>query len=224
MPPELITSASGALDCTVTRAYGSTEYPSATGCNQDDPPDKRACTDGRAMGAVQVRVVDDSGSDAPAGAVGEVLVRGPELFVGYFDANLNDDAFTSNGWFRTGDLGRLDADGYLEITGRRKDIIIRGGENISVKEIEDHLFGHPKIGDVAIVAAPDPVLGERVCAVIVPASGDSITLDEITQWLRAARFAKQKLPERLIVLDELPRTASGKVQKFKLRELARGTR
>jgi cyclohexanecarboxylate-CoA ligase len=221
IPPELIASSSAALDCMVVRAYGSTEYPSATASNQDDPPDKRASTDGRAMGAAQVRVVDESGSDAPAGVVGEVLVRGPELFVGYLDTNLNDDAFTSSGWFRTGDLGRLDADGYLEVTGRRKDIIIRGGENISVKEIEDHLFGHPKIGDVAVVATPDPVLGERVCAVIVPALGQTITLDEVTEWLRAARFAKQKLPERLIVLDELPRTASGKVQKFKLRELAR---
>jgi cyclohexanecarboxylate-CoA ligase len=221
MPPELITSASAALDCIVARAYGSTEHPSATGSNQDDPPNKRACTDGRAMGAAQVRVVDESGSDTPEGVVGEVLVRGPELFVGYLDTNLNDDAFTSGGWFRTGDLGRLDADGYLEVTGRRKDIIIRGGENISVKEIEDHLFAHPKICDVAVVATPDPVLGERVCAIIVPEPGQTITLAEITEWLCAARFAKQKLPERLIVLDELPRTASGKVQKFKLRELAR---
>jgi cyclohexanecarboxylate-CoA ligase len=221
MAPELITSSSAALDCMVTRAYGSTEYPSATGCNQEDPPDKRARTDGRAMGAVQVRVVDESGSDAPVGVVGEVLVRGPELFVGYLDTNLNDDAFTSTGWFRTGDLGRLDADGYLEITGRRKDIIIRGGENISVKEIEDHLFGHPKIVDAAVVATPDPVLGERVCAVIVPAPGQTMTLAEIAEWMSAARFAKQKIPERLIVLDELPRTASGKVQKFKLRERAR---
>jgi cyclohexanecarboxylate-CoA ligase len=221
MPPELITAASAALDCMVTRAYGSTECPSATGCNQDDPASKRARTDGRAMGAVQVRVLDESGSDAPSGAVGEVLVRGPELFVGYLDTSLNHDAFTADGWFRTGDIGRLDVDGYLEITGRRKDIIIRGGENISVKEIEDHLFGHPKIGEVAVVATPDSVLGERVCAVVVPAPGQTVTLAEVTEWLRAARVATQKLPERLIVLDELPRTASGKVQKFKLRELAR---
>lgn len=222
MPPELIASASAALDCMVTRAYGSTECPSATGCNQDDPLSKRAHTDGRAMGAVQVRIVDESGSDAPTGAVGEVIVRGPELFVGYLDASLNDDAFTSDGWFRTGDIGRVDVDGYLEITGRRKDIIIRGGENISAKEIEDHLFGHPKIVDVAVVAAPDPVLGERICAVVVPAPGQTVTLAEVTEWLHAAKVAKQKLPERLIVLDELPRTPSGKVQKFKLRELVRG--
>jgi cyclohexanecarboxylate-CoA ligase len=221
VPPELIRSASAALDCTVVRAYGSTEYPTATGSNEHDPLDKRASTDGRAMGAAQVRVVDAIGSDAPTGTVGEVLVRGPELFVGYLDSRLNNEAFSSDGWFRTGDLGRLDADGYLEITGRHKDIVIRGGENISVKEIEDELFGHPKVADIAVVATPDPVLGERVCAVVVPEAGQTVALADLGEWLSAARFAKQKLPERLIVLDELPRTASGKVQKFKLRELAK---
>jgi cyclohexanecarboxylate-CoA ligase len=224
VPPELIRSASTALDCTVVRAYGSTEYPTATGSNDHDSLDKRARTDGRAMGVAQVRVVDESGSDALAGSVGEVLVSGPELFVGYLDATLDEDVFSSGRWFRTGDLGRLDADGYLEITGRYKDIIIRGGENISAKEIEDHLFGHPKIADVAVVATPDPVLGERVCAVVVPEADETITLADLTEWLSAARFAKQKLPERLIVLDELPRTPAGKVQKFKLRELAKASR
>jgi cyclohexanecarboxylate-CoA ligase len=112
-------------------------------------------------------------------------------------------------------------DGRFEITGRYKDIIIRGGENISVKEIEDHLFEHPKIAEIAVVATPDSVLGERVCAVVVPKAGQTIELADIVEWLSAARFAKQKLPERLIVLDELPRTAAGKVQKFKLRELAK---
>lgn len=221
VPPELISSASSALDCTVVRAYGSTEYPTATGSNQHDPLDKRANTDGRAMGAARVRVVDAHDADVSVGVDGDVLVSGPEMFVGYLDTSLDDDAFTPDGWFRTGDLGRIDADGYLEITGRRKDIIIRGGENLSVKEIEDDLFGHPKIADIAVVATPDPVLGERVCAVVVPEADEIITLAEIAEWLAGARFAKQKLPERLIVLDELPRTASGKVQKFKLRELAR---
>jgi cyclohexanecarboxylate-CoA ligase len=223
MPQELIRSATAALGCTVVRAYGSTEFPTATGSNERDPLEKRACTDGRAMGAAQVRVVDASGSDVHAGAVGEVLVSGPELFVGYLDEQLNEDVLSPDGWFRTGDLGRLDADGYLEITGRHKDIVIRGGENISVKEIEDHLFGHPKIAEAAVVGTPDSVLGERVCAVVIPEAGQTITLAEITEWLSAARFARQKLPERLIVLDELPRTASGKVQKFKLRELAKGS-
>jgi cyclohexanecarboxylate-CoA ligase len=200
VPPELIRSASSALGCTVVRAYGSTEYPTATGSNEQDPLDRRAGTDGRPMGAAEVRVVDASGSDVAIDTDGEVLVRGPELFVGYLDAALNDDAFTADGWFRTGDLGRLDADGFLEITGRGKDIVIRGGENISVKEVED-----------------------RVCAVVVLKPDQTITLAEITEWLSSARCAKQKLPERLMVLDELPRTVSGKVQKFKLRELAKKT-
>jgi cyclohexanecarboxylate-CoA ligase len=221
MSADLIRSASAALECTVTRAYGSSEYPTATGSNEQDSLDERACTDGRPMGEARVRVVDQRGADVPPGAVGEVLLRGPELFVGYLDSTLDDAAFDSEQWFRTGDLGRLDADGYLEITGRHKDIIIRGGENISVKEIEDHLLGHPKIADIAVVATPDPVLGERVCAVVVPAADSAVSLQDLAEWLSRAQFAKQKLPERLIVLDELPRTASGKVQKFKLRALAR---
>lgn len=221
MPQELIRSATAALDCTVVRAYGSTEFPTATGSNERDPLEKRACTDGRVMGSAQVRVVDATGSEVYAGAVGEVQVRGPELFVGYLDEKLNADVLSPDGWFRTGDLGRLDADGYLEITGRHKDIVIRGGENISVKEIEDYLFEHPEIAEAAVVGTPDSVLGERVCAVVVPEAGQTITLADITEWLSAARFARQKLPERLIVLNELPRTASGKVQKFRLRELAK---
>jgi len=142
------------------------------------------------------------------------------MFIGYLDPELNAEAFTEDGWFRTGDLGRRDADGFLEITSRKKDIIIRGGENISAKEIEDALFGHPKIADVAVVASPDPVLAERVCAVIVPQAGQSVGLDEITAWLTHRKLAKQKFPEEVILLGELPRTASGKVQKFQLRELA----
>jgi cyclohexanecarboxylate-CoA ligase len=219
MPPDLIRSAESALQCTVTRAYGSTEHPMATSGNQLDTLDARSDTDGRAILAARVRIVDDCGSAVPAAVTGEVLVRGPALFVGYLDPKLNDDSFTPDGWFHTGDLGRLDADGYLEITGRHKDIIIRGGENISAKEIEDHLFGHPKIAEIAVIASPDPVLVERVCAVVVAEAGQTITLAEIIDWLAARQFAKQKLPERLIVLDELPRTASGKVQKFKLRDL-----
>lgn len=149
------------------------------------------------------------------------MVRGPEMFLGYLDHSLNIDAFTADGWFRTGDLARIDAHGYVEITGRRKDIIIRGGENISAKEIEDHLFEHPKIAEIAVVASPDPVLVERICAVVVPEPGEDVALPEIVDWLMARKIARQKLPERLILLDDLPRNASGKVQKFQLRELAR---
>ena len=211
VPPELIRAATTALGCTVSRGYGSTEYPTATACTTSDPVDKRATTDGRPIGAAEVRVSAD----------GELQVRGPEMFLGYLDESLNADAFTDDGWLRTGDLARIDADGYVEIVGRQKDIIIRGGENISAKEIEDQLFEHPAIADVAVVSAPDPVLGERVCAVVVPQAGTTVTLPEIVEWLTARRMARQKLPESLILLDDLPRNPSGKIQKFRLRDLAR---
>lgn len=211
VPPELIRVATTALNCVVSRGYGSTECPTVTASNASDAPSKWATTDGRPVGAAAVRLSD----------TGELLVRGPEMFVGYLDPALDADAFTDDGWFHTGDLARLDSDGYVEITGREKDIIIRGGENISAKEVEDLLFEHPKIDDIAIVAFPDPVLGERVCAVAVLVRGEAISLAEITDWLTARRVARQKLPERLLLIDGLPRTASGKVQKFKLRDLAR---
>lgn len=211
VPPDLIKQATSTLQCMVSRGYGSTEHPTATAGNHLDPVEKRAHTDGRAIGDVRVRVAAD----------GELQVLGPELFLGYLDSTLNADAFTADGWFRTGDLACIDGDGFVEIVGRKKDIIIRGGENISAKEIEDHLFEHPKIEDVAIVASPDPVLAERVCAVVVPVAGESVALSDVVEWLTARQMARQKLPEHLILLDELPRNPSGKVQKFKLRDLAR---
>lgn len=211
VPPELIKAATATLDCMVSRGYGSTEFPTAIGSNDEDPLGKRAHTDGRPYGETEARVGPD----------GELLLRGPEMFLGYLDHSLNADAFTADGWFHTGDLARIDQDGYVEIIGRKKDIILRGGENISAREIEDHLFEHPKIAEIAVVASPDPVLVERICAVVVPEPGEQVTLPEIVDWLSARQIARQKLPERLIVLDDLPRNASGKVQKFKLRELAR---
>jgi cyclohexanecarboxylate-CoA ligase len=223
VPPDLIVNATTALDCCmVARVYGSTEYPTATSGSTADPLQKRANTDGRAIGQARIRIVDDHENDLDSGEDGELLARGPEMFVGYLDAELNKSAFTDDGWFRTGDLGRIDADGHLEITGRKKDIIIRGGENLSAKEVEDHLFAHPKVAEVAIVGSPDPVLGERVCAVVVPEPDVAVELAELIEWLLERKIAKQKLPESLIVLDQMPRTASGKIQKFKLRDLANG--
>jgi cyclohexanecarboxylate-CoA ligase len=153
----------------------------------------------------------------PPGEAGELLVRGPEMFVGYLDPKLNDDS-SSNGWFRTGDLASIDTDGYVQITGRAKDIIVRGGENISAREVEDLLFTHPHVADVAVVSMPDPVMVERICAYVVPVQGATPTLRELVDFLRGHRLANQKLPEHLELVNELPRTASGKVQKFQLRE------
>lgn len=221
VPPELMRETARRFDCCATRVYGSTECPTVTAGSYDDPPEKRACTDGRPIGAARARVVDEDGGDLRPGQVGELIVQGPEMFIGYLDEALNRDAFTADGWFRTGDLAMLDADGYVEIKGRKKDIILRGGENISVKEVEDLLFEHPKVQEVAIVAMPDPVMVERACAFVVPRPGESLNLQDVVAYLKQRQLAMQKLPERLELVPELPKTASGKVQKFKLREIAR---
>ncbi|MHC1563620.1 AMP-binding protein [Actinomycetospora sp. C-140] len=219
VPPELIRQGERLLGATCTRVYGSTEFPTLSASNDGDPLERRATTDGRIIGLARARVVDEDDRDLPPGTAGSLLVRGPELFVGYLDAKLNDEAFTTEGWFRTGDLATVDTDGFVTITGRQKDIIIRGGENISAKEIEDLLFEHPGVADVAIVGAPDPVLVERVCAFVVAQDGRStLSLGDLTSFLTSRHIARQKLPERLELVPSLPRTASGKVQKFRLRD------
>ena len=215
VPPDLIREASKTLGCLATRAYGSTEFPTVTGGNGDDEEDRRAETDGRVMEHCEVRVVDESGAEVAPGTPGELLARGPELFPGYL-AGVGTDAFDAEGWFATGDLVSIE-DGYLTVVGRIKDIIIRGGENISVKEVEDLLFTHPEVEEVAIVAMPDSALSERACAWVVPAEGTRPTLDSLVAFLRGHRLANQKLPERLELVRELPKTASGKIQKHKLR-------
>ena len=215
VPPELIRDATRVLGCMATRAYGSTEFPTVTGGNATDSADGRADTDGRVMAHCEVRVVDDDGSEVSPGVPGELEVRGPELFAGYLGRSRND-VFDAEGWFATGDLVSI-RDGYLTVAGRIKDIIIRGGENISVKEVEDLLFTHPDVAEVAVVAMPDPVLVERACAFVVPAGEAAPRLESLCEFLSTYRLAKQKLPERLELVAELPKTASGKVQKHKLR-------
>jgi cyclohexanecarboxylate-CoA ligase len=221
VPPALIRQAGERLGATATRVYGSTEFPTLSTSPPGAPEDKRAGTDGRAIGAAEYRVVGDSGADLPAGQAGELLVRGPELFPGYLAATDNEGAFTAGGWFCTGDLAVADADGYVSIQGRKKDIILRGGENISATEVENLLFEHPAVREVAIVAMPDPVLTERACAFIVPEPGARPTLADLAEYLTAKQLARQKLPERVEIVAELPKTQSGKVQKFRLRELIR---
>ena len=212
VPPALVRRATEALGCHVTRTYGSSEFPTFCSGRPGDGPDITADTDGVPIGPADGRI------DGPPGGPGQLVVRGPELFLGYLDPALNADAFTEDGYFRTGDLATMDGRGAVTIRGRQKDIIIRGGENVSAKEVEDLLFAHPEVAEVAVVAMPDPVLGERGCAFVVPAPGGAPTLAGLTAYLGAQGLARQKFPERLELVDELPVTASGKVQKYLLRE------
>jgi acyl-CoA synthetase (AMP-forming)/AMP-acid ligase II len=199
------------------RSYGATEHPTVSGVHTDEPRWARLRTDGRPMPGSVVRIVAADGSEAPMDTDGEVVVRGPEQFVGYRDAQLDDEAFTDDGWFRTGDLGRLDADGRLIITDRIKDVIIRGGETISSAQVEDVLSAHPAVSECAVVAAPDPRFGEIVAAVVVLKPGERLDVDALRGHFAAAGLAKQKVPERLVVVDALPRTSLGKVRKAELR-------
>jgi cyclohexanecarboxylate-CoA ligase len=221
VPPALIRQAGERLGISATRVYGSTEFPTLSTSPPDAALDKRAGTDGRAIGAAEYRIVDDADTELRVGQTGDLLVRGPELFPGYLAAADNVGAFTPDGWFRTGDLAVADRDGYVSICGRKKDIILRGGENISATEVESLLFEHPAVREAAVVAMPDPVLTERACAFVVPEAGEAPSLPELTAFLLSKQLAKQKLPERLELVAELPKTQSGKVQKFRLRELIR---
>jgi acyl-CoA synthetase (AMP-forming)/AMP-acid ligase II len=216
VPPALIRRADRA-GITAYRCYGSSEHPTVSTGTIEDPLDKRATTDGRIIAGSEVRIVDDEGDDLPPGVDGEIASRGGELFLGYTDAALDAEAFLPGGWFRTGDVGRLDDDGYLTITDRKKDVIIRGGENISSKQVEDVLAEHPAVADVAAVGVPDPVMGERVCAVVVLRPGHRLDLDAVRAHFAGSGLARQKTPEFLELVDEFPRTPSGKIQKFDLR-------
>jgi acyl-CoA synthetase (AMP-forming)/AMP-acid ligase II len=213
VPPALIERAQQA-GITAYRTYGSSEHPTITTGTTADPLAKRATTDGRVIEGCEIRIVDDEGRDV---AEGEIVSRGPDLFLGYTDPKLTRTAFYPGGWYRTGDVGRVDSDGYLTITDRKKDIIIRGGENISPKEVEDILAEHPAITEVAVVGMRDERLGERVCAFAVLRPGTRLTLDDVRAHFATAGVARQKTPERVVIADELPRTPSGKVQKFALR-------
>ncbi len=216
IPPSLIYRAES-LGITAFRCYGSSEHPTVTTGYPGDSLLERATTDGRVIAGNEIRVVDAEGRDVPAGTDGELVTRGAELFMGYTDPALNETAYWPGGWFRTGDVARIDADGFMTITDRLKDIVIRGGENISSKEVEDILSTHPAVAEVAVIGTPDDVMGERVCAVIVLREGHTVELEEVREHFDRAGAARPKTPESLVFVPELPRTPAGKVQKHLLR-------
>ena len=220
--PAMVREGAQAFGCWCKRTYGSTEYPTLTTGLLGDEPERDATTDGRLIAGGQMRIVDpDTLADVAPGEPGELLARGPEMFVGYLDAALDTDAFTAGGWFRTGDLARAEGDS-LTIVDRLKDVIIRGGENISAQEVEALLVTHAGVAEAACVASPDPVMGELVCAFVIAAPGCEPKLEELREHLVAQGLARFKLPSRLELRTELPRTASGKVQKAPLRAELQG--
>lgn len=200
--------------------YGSTESSPHAVVNLDDPLSRFMHTDGYAAAGVEIKVVDDARKTLPPGCEGEEASRGPNVFMGYFDEpELTARALDEEGWYYSGDLCRMDEAGYIKITGRKKDIIVRGGENISSREVEDILLQHPKIHDACVVAMPDERLGERSCAyVVLKAPHHSLSLEEVVAFFSRKRIAKYKYPEHIVVIEKLPRTASGKIQKFLLRK------
>jgi acyl-CoA synthetase len=210
--PVAVTQRLADLGIVVTRSYGSTEHPSITGSHFTAPEDKRLFTDGNARPGVEIRLTDD----------GEILSRGPDLCLGYVDPVLTARAFDDEGWYHTGDIGMIDDDGYLTLTDRKADIIIRGGENISALEVEEVLLAMPAVAEVVVVAAPDPRLGEQVAAVLRIKPGHGMpTLQEVRDHFERVGVARQKWPEALYQVDDFPRTASGKVQKYVVRQRIR---
>jgi acyl-CoA synthetase (AMP-forming)/AMP-acid ligase II len=222
VPPEVIYLANSAFSrCTSFRLYGSTEAPTVSlGVPDRNRADLGATTEGFVVGH-EIRLTDRDGNEVAHGAEGEIRTRGPEVCVGYADVSHTAEAFDNEGFFCTGDLARMTPDNCLIITGRSKDLIIRGGENISPKEIEDILHAHPAVDVAAVVAMPHPRLGETGCAVVTVKPGKSFSFAEMERLLAQSGLARQKCPERLEIVPELPYTPAGKVRKNVLREFVR---
>jgi acyl-CoA synthetase len=221
--PRAVTERATRLGITVFRMYGSTEHPSITGCTHADPLEKRLGSDGRPLPGCEVRLVDAEGADVGIGEPGEILSRGPDCFTGYTDAALTAAVFDDDGWYHTGDVGVMDSDGYVCITDRINDVIIRGGENISAAEVEEILMRMPGVAEAAVVAAPDARLGEHAAAFLRMVPGHPLPdLTAVREEMRRVGLARQKWPEEVLEAADLPRTPSGKVQKFVLRDRLRG--
>jgi cyclohexanecarboxylate-CoA ligase len=202
----------------IANAWGLTEFPCATSPSLTAAPDVLDHTVGAPVSGVSVRVVNNREIELPVGHEGELRLKGPQCFLGYADATLDVDAFDDDGWLHTGDLGLIDANGNVRVTGRIKDAIIRNAENVSALEIENVLATHPAVADVAVIGVPDPSAGERVCAVVVPTSADSVSLESLVQHCRSFGLSRYKYPERLVIVDTLPRNQFGKVIKKDLRQ------
>lgn len=220
IPGPLVEQARKVLGAKIVSAWGMTENGAVTLIKLDDDDLLAFTTDGCALPGVEVRVVDEGGNVVPPETVGRLVVRSCSNFGGYLKRP-QWNGTDAEGWFDTGDLARMDGNGYIRISGRSKDVVIRGGENIPVVEVESLLYRHPAVAQVAIVAYPDERLGERACAVIVPKSGQTIDFAGMSEFLKSHRLALQYIPEKLIIRDAMPATPSGKIQKFRLREMLR---
>ena len=220
--PKAIMQRATDLGIVIYKMYGSTEHPSITGCTYADELDKRLSRDGRPLPGCEIRLIDIDGRDVSTGEAGEVISKGPDCFLGYTDPSLSAKVFDADGWYHTGDVAVMDADGYISITDRISDVIIRGGENISAAEVEEVLMTLPGIAEVAVVAAPDQRMGEHAAAFVRMLDGSSVPeLPELRTHLDRAGVARQKWPEELVSVEEFPRTSSGKIQKFVLRDRLR---
>ena len=218
-PPEVYYEVKEEMGIPVCHGYGMTECPMIAQGGPSDTDEQLANTEGAPVHGCEVSIVDDDGNERPAGEEGEVRVAGPMVFKGYLDPALDAAAFDDQGRFRTGDLGVRSPDGHITLTGRLKDVIIRKGENVSAKEVEDVLYTHPKVGAVGVVGLPDRDRGERVCAVVETAPGaEPLTFDEMVEHCEHAGLMRQKTPEQLEVRDELPRNATLKILKYQLRD------
>jgi cyclohexanecarboxylate-CoA ligase len=216
--PAFVAEASRALGCRVKRTYGSTEAPTVTTSTDNDPPTRAAETDGRPVGEAELRIADPvTGRPRPPGQTGELWLRGPEVFAGYANVEDTRAAFT-RGWFRTGDLAQVDGDGWLNIVGRLRDVIIRGGENIAAAEVEAVLEAHPAVRQAVAVGYPDDVMGERVAAFVV--ASERFGLADCRAWFEAQGVARFKTPERVVALPTRPTLAAGNVDRAALKALA----
>ena len=220
VPASVVRDAVDRLGFELVTCFGQSECSAYTMTRLGDRVERVASSDGAATIGNEITILGDYGDPVPTGQEGEICCRGAQIMLGYLgEPELTAQAIDANGFCHSGDLGRMDSDGYVRVTGRKKDIIIRGGTNITPLEIEELLLEHPKVAGVAVVGYPDRRLGERVCAVVVAAAGEKPTLAELVHFLEVKRIARQKLPERLEFVDELPFTATGKVEKFILREM-----